>query len=130
MLELHLSVTNQPRTSLVVWGLDRVLTPPPGLQDNPHYQIDESYFVGCLARYHNYSYLGSDCCHSHPLFIVLGKLTYSMFLTHLGVIDVLLAGSMRHPGYFSNFDIVRLMISIVLVSKKCFSFATSGGYSS
>jgi hypothetical protein len=63
MLELHLSVTNQPRTSLVVWGLDRVLTPPPGLQDNPHYQIDESYFVGCLARYHNYSYLGSDCCH-------------------------------------------------------------------
>jgi peptidoglycan/LPS O-acetylase OafA/YrhL len=65
-----------------------------------------------------------------PCFIVLGKLTYSMYLTHLGVIDVLLAGSMHHPGYFSNFDLVRPMITRVMVPKKCFSFTTSGGYSS
>ncbi|XP_068907026.1 nose resistant to fluoxetine protein 6-like [Tenebrio molitor] len=56
---------------------------------------------------------------SHPLFIVLGKLTYSMFLTHLGVIDVLLAGSMRHPGYFSNFDIFCDFWGIFVVILAC-----------
>ncbi|RZC34741.1 hypothetical protein BDFB_003316, partial [Asbolus verrucosus] len=40
---------------------------------------------------------------SHPIFIVLGKLTYSMFLVHLGVIAALMGGQ-KHAGQFSSFE--------------------------
>ncbi|XP_063914236.1 nose resistant to fluoxetine protein 6-like [Zophobas morio] len=41
---------------------------------------------------------------SHPVFIVMGKLTYSLYLVHLTVIFVVMAHR-KHLGYFSSFEI-------------------------
>jgi peptidoglycan/LPS O-acetylase OafA/YrhL len=54
---------------------------------------------------------------SHPMFVVLGKLTYSMFLLNCSVIYVVL-GNQKQPGYFSNFQLVN-------IRKRNFSFLTN-----
>ncbi|XP_015835187.1 nose resistant to fluoxetine protein 6 isoform X2 [Tribolium castaneum] len=41
---------------------------------------------------------------SHPVFIVLGKLTYSMYLTHVLII-MAVTGNQKHASYFSNFGV-------------------------
>lgn len=58
--------------------------------------------------YKSYFYLFLDIINkflSHPIFIVLGKLNYSMYLTHVLVI-MAVSGNQRQAGYFSNFRLV------------------------
>ncbi|XP_044267470.1 nose resistant to fluoxetine protein 6-like [Tribolium madens] len=65
---------------------------------------------------------------SHPVFIVLGKLTYSMYLTHVLVIMVV-TGNQKYARYFSNFGLFcdfcsNSVIIVVCSTLMCLFFET------
>ncbi|KAH0820849.1 hypothetical protein GEV33_001942 [Tenebrio molitor] len=55
---------------------------------------------------------------SHPIFVVLGKLTYSMFLLNCSVIYVVV-GNQKQPGYFSSFQLLYEFCGIFAIVVVC-----------